>query len=94
MPQFQFDIDDSILTSGDHPEDEPVIGDVRHITHYDTGIVLASYEVTDVWPPVVDGALWRIRGRVVYVYDSHSKAETAQGKTQPDEQGAFGGGNA
>lgn len=62
MPQL--DIDDEITTAGDSAADEPAIGDLRRIIHH-TGITLATYRVTAVWPPVVEGALWRLNGRII-----------------------------
>ncbi len=66
MPEFE--IGDEVTTAGQGADDEPIVGERRQIVHY-SGLVLATYEVTAVWPPVVMGALWRLTGRVVDVGD-------------------------
>lgn len=75
MPQFE--IGDEITTAGDSVDDLPTVGELRQIVHH-TGITLATYQVTSVWPPVAFRALWRIVGRVVATNgDSHSANSTA-----------------
>lgn len=85
MPQFE--VGDEITTAGNSPDDQPAIGELRPIIHH-MGIQLATYQVTAVWPPVVQGALWRIVGRVVSANgDSHSANGTAVASSE-EQMGA------
>lgn len=75
MPQFE--IGDEITTAGNSADDVPTVGELRQIVHH-SGIVLATYRVTAVWPPVAFRDLWRIVGRVVSTNgSSHSANGTA-----------------
>lgn len=70
MPELA--IGDEIVTAGDGADDRPALGELRQIVHH-TGITLATYRITAVWPPVAVGALWRFVGVITAVGDtSHS----------------------
>jgi len=80
MPDFEVGME--ITTAGSSPDDKPEVGEIRPITH-PTGIVLAQYQIDEIWPPVVYGALWRIVGHIV---DAPGASHRAKDEVNPKYQ--------
>ena len=85
MPELA--IGDEIVTAGDGADDRPAVGELRQIVHH-TGITLATYRITAVWPPVAVGALWRIVGQVVSTSDDSHSAQGAAVASGEEQMGA------
>ncbi len=61
---MEYSIGQAIITMGRDTEDVPVVGEVRSIVDWATGIKLAWYRIVEVIPPSVEGWIFMIHAQI------------------------------